>query len=431
MNQILKFSLIFLISYTFFLLILPQPEKLLENQVIVKTNEEFSVWDVISFEIINNTKEEVVFKDYCPNSPLKVEYFSFWEKKEISKNIEIENCKSISLNSWENMIFDFWNENISLFQNIWDYKVTFETESWKIFEESFEITEQWFFWKIWDSVFYKPLYNFLIWLIDVLPVHSLALAIIILTIIIKTILLVPNHKALRNQKELQKIQPKLDEIKKKYAWDQAKIAQETMAIWKNNWVNPMWSCLPVLIQFPFLIAIFYIIKDWLTENHSYLLYPFIWDFNYSLINSEFFWLFSLIDTKVWILALFVWIAQYWQMHLTFQNQTQSTWTDFMAIQMQMMSKMMKYVMPVMIAVFTFIMPAWLWIYWLISTLFAAVQQLYVNFSSDNKWNWKKNNKSKKDGKKENKNISDAVIVEKKSEKKSWKNNKDWVTIIDA
>jgi len=427
MNQILKFSLIFLVSYTFFLLILPQQKKLPDDQLIVKWNQEFSIWKLISFDVINNTKENVTFKDNCPNSPLKVEFFNHWEKKEISKNIKTEDCKAFSVNSWENKKFNFWDKNIKLFQNIWDYKVTFETQHWKIFEENFSVVKQWFFWKIWDSVFYKPLYNFLIWLIEVLPFHSLALAIIITTIIIKTALLIPNHKALKNQKELQKIQPKLDEIKKKFAWDQAKIAQETMKIWKNNWVNPMWSCLPVLIQFPFLIAIFYIIKTGLTVNYSYLLYPFMSDFNYNIINSDFFWLFNLADTKVILLAAFVWLAQYWQMSLTFKNQAKTTWTDFMAIQMQMMSKMMKYVMPIMISVFTFIMPAWLWIYWLISTLFAAVQQLYVNISNNDK-NWKNSWKKNKKNKHKNKDISDAVIVKKKPWK-SWK--KDWITVIDA
>lgn len=114
------------------------------------------------------------------------------------------------------------------------------------------------------------------------------------------------------------------------------------------------------------------------------------------------------------------------MNLTFKNQSKATWTDFMAIQMQMMSKMMKYIMPIMIAVFTFIMPAWLWIYWLVSTLFAALQQLYVNHINNNNWSNNSNKSWKKN--KKNKNISDAVIVKRKPWK-SWK--KDWITVIDA
>ena len=433
MNKFLKFSLIFLISYTFFLLVLPQHKELPENKIIINWNKEFSIWDMVSFDVLNNTKKDVIFNNSCPNSTLKVDFFDSWEKKEISKNIETKDCKSFSLKSWEKKVFDFWNENIELFNKIWDYKVIFETSDWKIYEQNFKITPQWFFSKIWNSVFYKPLYNFLIWLIKVWPAHSLVFAIIILTIFIKVALLFPNHKALKNQKQLQKIQPKLDEIKKKFAWDQAKIAQETMKIWKSNWVNPMWSCLPVLIQFPFLIALFYIIKNWLSVNHSDLLYPFLSNFDYTTINTDFFWLFNLADTKVVVLALIVWATQYWQMELTFKNKTEPTWSDFMAMQMQMMSKMMKYVMPIMISVFTFIMPAWLWIYWFISTLFAALQQLYVNHSSDNNWNNNSNNWKKSWKKIKNKDISDAVIVERKSGKKSWNDlwKKDWITVIEA
>jgi len=450
MNQFLKFSLIFLISYVFILTFFPPEKNTPQNQIILKWNQEFSIWKLVSFDISNFTKDKVSFKDYCPNSPVKIEFSDFWEKKEISKNIKTENCKKISLNAWETKKISFWEENYQLFHKIWKYKIILEEDSinwekikdWekaKIFEENFQITPEWFFMKIWDSVFYKPLYNFLIALIQYWPYHSLAFAIIILTLVIKILLLLPNHKALKNQKALQKIQPHLDEVKKKHAWDQAKIAQETMAVWKKHWVNPAWSCLPVLIQFPFLIALFYIIKDGLTANNIHLLYPSLQNFDFKIINSEFFWLFNLADTKVIVLALLVWATQYWQMHLTFKNQAKpqaSSWNDFMAQQMQMMSKTMKYVMPVMIWWFTFVMPAWLWIYWFISTLFAAWQQFYVNFKHDNNWwNWD-NKKSWKN----NKNISDAVIVKKRSEKNSeknsekkswWNKNKDWITIIEA
>src|SRR3989339_407748 len=96
--------------------------------------------------------------------------------------------------------------------------------------------------------------------IEVMPGHSLALAIIILTLIIRTILLVPSQHAIKSQKKLQEIQPKLEEIKKKYAGNQEKIAMETMKVWQENKVNPMGSCLPLLVQFPIMIALFYAVK---------------------------------------------------------------------------------------------------------------------------------------------------------------------------
>ena len=89
-----------------------------------------------------------------------------------------------------------------------------------------------------------------------IPGHNLGWAIILLTLIIKLILLAPNQKALKAQKQMQKIQPQLDALKKKYANDQQKLAAETMEIWKKYKINPMSSCLPMLIQFPILIALF-------------------------------------------------------------------------------------------------------------------------------------------------------------------------------
>ncbi|MCD5382654.1 YidC/Oxa1 family membrane protein insertase [Candidatus Gracilibacteria bacterium] len=422
MNQILKFSLIFLLSYTFFLLILPQPQKISENQIIIKGKQEYTFGEMVSFDVFNNTKEKVEFKDYCPNSPLKVEFLKLGEKKDLTNVFQINDCKAISLASGERKVISFGDENLKMFGEIGDYKIIFETKDGKIYENNVKIVESGFFGKIWDGLFYKPLYNFLIWLIEVGPGNSLAFAIIVLTILIKLALLYPNHKALKSQKELQKIQPKLDEIKKKYAGDQAKIAQETMQIWKKNGVNPMGSCLPILIQFPFLIAIFYIIKDGLTANNAYLLYGFLQDFDYGMINSHFFGLFDLKDSYVWYLAIIIGLTQYWQMHLTFAGQkTQPVGLGgIMEEQMKIMGKTMKYVMPLMITVFSYTMPAGLGIYWFVSTLFSAVQQLYVNYKSDNDDNPKKPGKKNK----KNKNISDAVIV-KKHEKK------DGVTVIEA
>ena len=79
--------------------------------------------------------------------------------------------------------------------------------------------------------------------------------------------------------------PKLEQ--EKYKGDQQKIAAETMAIWKESKVNPFGSCLPMLMQFPFLIALFYVIKGGLNPDNAYLLYTQYGDLGLQNINVNF------------------------------------------------------------------------------------------------------------------------------------------------
>lgn len=73
------------------------------------------------------------------------------------------------------------------------------------------------------DIVYRPIYNAFVGLITYLPGHSLGWAIIIITLIIRLILLVPQHHMLSSQKKLQVLQPKIKEIQKKYKDDQAKL----------------------------------------------------------------------------------------------------------------------------------------------------------------------------------------------------------------
>lgn len=428
MNKFLRFALIFSVSYLLLILLFPAPEKKPENQITVNIEKEYTIWEPVEIKIENTTSSTIKFEDNCPNSIFEVERLVSWEKIDISKNIKDENCKSVEVNSWENKVVDFWENNIKLFEEKWEYKIIAKTEDWKSFEKTFEIVGQWFFWKLWDWLFYKPIYNALIALIEFWPGHSLAFWIIILTIIIKLILLIPNHKALKNQKDLQKVQPELTKIKEKYKNDQQKMAQETMNVWKKHKVSPLWSCLPLVIQFPILIAIFFTIKDWLTNNNAYLLYSPLSNFDFSLIQTSVFWLIDLKDSsEIWnaILAIFVWWMQFLQMSLAFKWQDKkATPEDLMAMQMQMMWKMMKYVMPAMVAIFTFTLPSWVWLYWLVSNWFAVFQQVFINkmYDKGDSWKWWKSWKKWK--KKIEAEDAEIVTRPKKWERKEW-----WITKI--
>jgi YidC/Oxa1 family membrane protein insertase len=106
----------------------------------------------------------------------------------------------------------------------------------------------------WD-VFFLPLFNLLIFLYE-LPFLDLALAIIVFTIVIRTLLAPLFVRQIRSQKEMQRMQPLVREVQRKHKGNRQKIAEETMALYREHGVNQFGGCLPVLLQLPLLLALY-------------------------------------------------------------------------------------------------------------------------------------------------------------------------------
>lgn len=81
---------------------------------------------------------------------------------------------------------------------------------------------------------YNPIYNLFVALLTFLPGHSLGWAIVVITLIVRVILLVPQHHMLQSQKKLQVIQPKIKDLQAKYKDDQAKLGMEMLELYKKE-----------------------------------------------------------------------------------------------------------------------------------------------------------------------------------------------------
>ena len=95
-------------------------------------------------------------------------------------------------------------------------------------------------------------------------VQNYGLSILLFTVIVKIILMPLQVKSQKAMKKQQKIQPIVAEIQKKYANDQQKMQSEMMKVYKENGVSMTGGCLPLLIQFPILIALYRVIQKPLT-----------------------------------------------------------------------------------------------------------------------------------------------------------------------
>lgn len=176
------------------------------------------------------------------------------------------------------------------------------------------------------------------------------IAIIILTILIKLIFWPLGTISYRSMKEMQKLQPKIEELKEKYKNDKNKIGQETMALYRSHKVNPMSGCLPILIQIPVFIGLY-----------NTLLYAI------ELRHAPFFWWIQDLSAKdpYYITPIIMGATQFIQQKMT------PTIGDPMQAKIMLL-------MPI---VFTFIFlnfPSGLVIYWLINNVLSIGQQYYIN-----------------------------------------------------
>ncbi len=356
---------------------------------IATLNSEYKQDQLVSVKIKNNTDGTIVLPSECPEEPFDV--FRYQNGKFIKltaiPKIDCSAVSDIEIQPQEERIVEYRSWNYALFNTIGRYKIGITIEidgEERTFETNeFRITEKSWWGYTWGTFFYQPIYNGLIYIVSIMPGHNLGIAIILLTIILRLLLFIPAQRGLESQRKLQELQPRIKKLQDKYKNNQQKIAQETFALYKEYKVNPFGSCLPLVIQLPILIALFYVIRTGLNPDNVHLLYTFQQGFDLSLINTNFFGLLELTQRNIFILPLIVAGLQFFQMKLATarkKKQTEKKKKDEKGkgAEMEMATQMMTYIMPIMIALFTASVPSGVGLYWGTSTIFGIGQQLYVN-----------------------------------------------------
>ncbi|OGY91080.1 MAG: hypothetical protein A3H70_04275 [Candidatus Komeilibacteria bacterium RIFCSPLOWO2_02_FULL_48_11] len=227
---------------------------------------------------------------------------------------------------------------------------------------------------IFTIIFYQPILNLLVWLHNVIPGNDFGWAIIALTIIIKIILWPLSGKSLKSQKALQELQPKVDALKEKFKDNKEELGRAMMELYKKEKVSPFSSCLPLLVQLPFLIAIYQVLRDGLQNGSLNLLYPFI--AKPEAVNTVFLGIVDLSKASV-AMAVIAGALQFWQTKMLMhkkQPNIPGAKDEGMA---SMVNKQMLYVMPIVTVFIGASLPGGLTLYWLMNTLATIAQQLFV------------------------------------------------------
>jgi len=228
---------------------------------------------------------------------------------------------------------------------------------------------------LWHEILYRPLFNLLIGIYNIIPGADMGLAIIGLTILIKLLLWPLTHSSLKSQKALQEIQPKLEELKAKHKDDKEALAKAMMELYTAEKVNPLSSCLPILIQLPILIALYQVLSAGLTADSLNALYAFVP--NPGTINETFLGFVNLAERSI-PLAILAGILQFVQTRMLIAKRPpKKLRTKEGAKDEDMLAAMndsMLYFMPVMTVVIGASLPGGLTLYWVAVNAISIFQQ---------------------------------------------------------
>lgn len=197
-------------------------------------------------------------------------------------------------------------------------------------------------------IFASPLFSLLNWLHGL--VGNWGWAIVLLTIIVKVILYPLNNAAYKSMAKMRAVAPKLEAIKKKYGEDRMAMQQAMMKLYKDEKINPLGGCLPMLLQMPIFIGLYWMIFLSVELRQA----PWLG------------WVSDLSRPDPWFILPILMAATMW-----FQTTLNPPPSD------PMQAKMMK-MMPLIFSIMFFFFPSALVLYYVVNNLLTITQQWYVN-----------------------------------------------------
>jgi len=219
------------------------------------------------------------------------------------------------------------------------------------------------------------------WLVEILKfflelfhrvIPNYGVAIILVTVLLKVLLFPLTRKSYESTARMQSLQPKMTELREKYKNNTQKLNQEMAAMYKKEGVSPLGGCLPMLLQFPILIAFYSLLNTHFALRGAVFIPGWINDLSvpeavitFSPINITRNFQFDAIRALPFIMLVTTFLSS---------KLMQSPSTDASGRNM----KMMTYMMPIMFFFILYNMPSGLLLYWTMQNIFTVAQQWYIN-----------------------------------------------------
>ena len=220
--------------------------------------------------------------------------------------------------------------------------------------------------------FFEWLENILKWALTLLYkiIPNYGVGIIILTIIIKILLWPLSKKSLASTARMSELQPKMKELQEKYKDNPQKLNQETAALYKEAGVSPLGGCLPMLLQFPILIAMYGLLNKHFELRGAMFIPGWIPDLSVPETIFTLGFNIPLLGNEIHLLPILYTVSMIFSMKIT---QTQSSGTQNGA-----MMKFMTYGMPILFFFILYSAPSGLLLYWSVQNVLSMLQQFYTN-----------------------------------------------------
>lgn len=227
---------------------------------------------------------------------------------------------------------------------------------------------------LFNEILFRPIFNILVAVYNTAAFQDFGLAVVIVTIMVRLILSPLSIKAIRSQRSLAVLQPKIKEIQEKFKNNREEIGRATMELYKANGVNPFSGCLPLLVQIPVLLALYQAFQAVFQPNSLSSLYSFIT--NPGAINQVSLGFIQLSQSNP-VLAIVAGVLQFLQSRQA--SKMQSTGQND---QMASMNKQMLYLFPLIVIIISWKLQVGIVLYWITTTLFSIVEQLYISRKYD-------------------------------------------------
>jgi YidC/Oxa1 family membrane protein insertase len=234
---------------------------------------------------------------------------------------------------------------------------------------------------IWHTFFFDPVYNGLVFFIDIMPGGDVGLSIIATVIIVKTILLPLSIKAAKTQRVMREIEPKLKEIRETLKDKRQEQGEAMLKLYREAGISPFASIILIFLQIPIIIALYFSVYSGggiaLPAINTEILYSFVWI--PELVNMNFLGLLD-ITGKSLLLAFLAGVTQYYQVKLAMPElppRDPNAVPNFKEDFGRNMQLQMRYVMPVIIFFVAYYISAAIALYFFVSNLVAVLQEIYI------------------------------------------------------
>lgn len=226
---------------------------------------------------------------------------------------------------------------------------------------------------LYHTFFFNPLYNALVLLFTILPWADAGIIVVILTILVRLIIFPLSKKAVLTQVKMSEIAPDLAKIKEQYKDKTEEQAKRILALYREKGVNPFSGILVIIVQIPFIFALYQIFIHF-TEINSTLLYSFVTMPDH--INTVFLGIVD-ITAKSIPIALLAAVSTFFQFQVSMKGQTQSKGNSFGDNLTRSMQAQMKYFFPVIVFFISYKISGVIALYWLTTNLFSIGQELFI------------------------------------------------------